>query len=162
MRRSCKLLLAFLLLVTFVDLFKFWCSVSRKTYGWYQSTEITNPLSELQNSFLCYSNHHDWKIIVPIFQEDYKDWVEAEQDEIDLKSVFKRFDTQDVFTRWHTCITENLLWIDNPEKFWDDFMFASKRCDLRANVQQIGIVTLKNSDEMKHVIFPKIVSFSTD
>ncbi|EGT31419.1 hypothetical protein CAEBREN_14763 [Caenorhabditis brenneri] len=117
MRRSCKLLLAALMAVTGLNLFKFWCS------------------------------------------EDYKDWVEAEQDEIDLKSVFKRFNTNDVFYRWHTCISEQLLWIEDPEKFWDDFMFASQRCDLRANVQQIGLVTLRNMDEQKHVIFPKIYNF---
>ncbi|PIC54034.1 hypothetical protein B9Z55_003459 [Caenorhabditis nigoni] len=88
--------------------------------------------------------------------EDYKDWVEAEQDEIDMKSVFKRFDTNEIFQKWHNCISEQLLWIQDAEKFWNDFMFASKRCDLRANVAQIGLITLKNSDEMKHVIFPKI------
>ncbi|CAO4363233.1 unnamed protein product [Caenorhabditis nigoni] len=91
--------------------------------------------------------------------EDYKDWVEAEQDEIDMKSVFKRFDTNEIFQKWHNCISEQLLWIQDAEKFWNDFMFASKRCDLRANVAQIGLITLKNSDEMKHVIFPKIYNF---
>uniref|UniRef100_A0A1I7T726 Methyltransf_21 domain-containing protein n=1 Tax=Caenorhabditis tropicalis TaxID=1561998 RepID=A0A1I7T726_9PELO len=94
-----------------------------------------------------------------ILKEDYKDWVEAEQDEIDLKSVFKRFSTNHIFYKWHTCISENLLWIEDAEKFWDEFMFASQKCDLRANVNQIGIVTLKNYDEQKHVVFPKIYNF---
>ncbi|CAL2028735.1 unnamed protein product [Caenorhabditis brenneri] len=90
------------------------------------------------------------------FSDDYTDWIEADQDEIDLKSVTLRGDKSEIFGAWHRCFMENSSPITDAEEFWKSFVGISRKCDGQANVHQLGIVTLKNSDEMKHVVFPKI------
>uniref|UniRef100_A0A1I7TCD7 Methyltransf_21 domain-containing protein n=2 Tax=Caenorhabditis tropicalis TaxID=1561998 RepID=A0A1I7TCD7_9PELO len=90
------------------------------------------------------------------FSDDYTDWIESNQDETDLKSVTLRGDKTEIFGLWHRCFAENMLQITDSEEFWRSFVGISRKCDSQSNVNRLGIVTLKNSDEMKQVLFPKI------
>ncbi|CCD62963.1 Methyltransferase FkbM domain-containing protein [Caenorhabditis elegans] len=97
-----------------------------------------------------------YSLLAFYFSDDYTDWIESDQDEIDLKSITLNGDKIEIFTNWHHCFSENMMNINDSEKFWDNFVGVSRKCDLEAKVNQLGIVTLKNSDEMKEVLFPKI------
>lgn len=90
------------------------------------------------------------------FSDAYTDWIESGQDEIDLKSVTLRGDKLEIFNNWHQCFSENMMGITDSEEFWQSFVGISRKCDSQANIHRLGIVTLRNSDEMKHVLFPKI------
>ncbi|KAF1769849.1 hypothetical protein GCK72_001666 [Caenorhabditis remanei] len=92
------------------------------------------------------------------FVECYYDLKEAEEDSYDLNTIFLRPKYSEVFNTWNSCFAENLLGVEDPEKFWQLFEEVSQKCDSWAHVEKLGIVHLKKYERVKSVIFPKVVS----
>ncbi|CAO4380824.1 unnamed protein product [Caenorhabditis nigoni] len=80
---------------------------------------------------------------------------EESADEDDLQTVFLSENKVQVYKKWLNCAKWNLLVIEDPVQFWTQFTKVTKKCDEEAEIDKLGLITLKNKDEDKIGILPR-------
>ncbi|PIC28767.1 hypothetical protein B9Z55_020576 [Caenorhabditis nigoni] len=80
---------------------------------------------------------------------------EESADEDDLQTVFLSENKVQVYKKWLNCAKWNLLTIEDPVQFWTQFTKVTKKCDEEAEIDKLGLITLKNKDEDKIGILPR-------
>ncbi|CAL2046022.1 unnamed protein product [Caenorhabditis brenneri] len=84
-----------------------------------------------------------------------EDLREESADEEDLQTVFLAENKVEVYKKWLNCAKWSLLVIDDPVQFWTQFTKLTKKCDEEAEIDKLGLITLKNKDEDKIAILPR-------
>ncbi|CCF23342.1 Methyltransferase FkbM domain-containing protein [Caenorhabditis elegans] len=90
-----------------------------------------------------------------VFIAYLEDVREEAADEEDLQTVFMDANKKEIFKKWLDCAKWSLLVIDDPVQFWTQFTKLTKKCDEDAEIDKLGLITLKNKDEDKVAILPK-------
>ncbi|PIC55312.1 hypothetical protein B9Z55_000642 [Caenorhabditis nigoni] len=62
-----------------------------------------------------------------------------------------------ILENWSICAREQLDKIHTADEFWHQFPSLTSYCDLAENIDLLGLISLKNSDEVKYALMPKNV-----
>uniref|UniRef100_A0A8R1DJC3 Methyltransf_21 domain-containing protein n=1 Tax=Caenorhabditis japonica TaxID=281687 RepID=A0A8R1DJC3_CAEJA len=66
-----------------------------------------------------------------------------------------------IFNKWSSCMKEKVSETDH-KAFWDKFQQWTDECDKWADIDKLGLVSLKNLDEMKYGILPVNENYGSD
>ncbi|EFO95034.1 hypothetical protein CRE_09333 [Caenorhabditis remanei] len=92
------------------------------------------------------------RIYSVFFQDDLR---EESADEDDLQTVFLAENKVEVYKKWLNCVKWSLMIIEDPVQFWTQFTKITQKCDEEAEIDKLGLITLKNKDEDKIAILPR-------
>ncbi|CAB3407410.1 unnamed protein product [Caenorhabditis bovis] len=59
-----------------------------------------------------------------------------------------------LFDEWNECISTELRNLSDAAQFWRKFQHRADRCDEMAQIERLGIVHLRNLDEIKYALLP--------